>query len=175
MPRKKAAQVPSENIKGTEVAIPATLPAIQLSADDLVAEWIRNDDFVTAENKRFAEHMKPINERQETIKNLLQEKLNAEGLENFKTAHGTAYKSHILNTKVDPDGAPYINPDTNEEVRGREAVLDFALAHWDEIGNEMLMINVQKDSIENWMDAHDGNPPPGVSISRFTRINIRRS
>lgn len=174
MPRKKAESVHTEVVKGMVVDASPLPPQ---NADDLVAEHFRNDDWLTAEQKRFSEHIKPILDRQEAIKNLLMEKLNADGLENIKTQHGTAYKSRILNTKIDAEAEPYVrqnSPTDIEEFRGREAILEFCLDHWPDIGNEMLQIGVTKDAVKAWIEAN-GKPPPGVSTSTFTRINIRRS
>lgn len=170
MPRKKA--VHTENIKGTVVDA-SPLPPI--SADALIAEYVRNDDWVSAQEKAFGEHMKPIRDRQEAIKQQLHEKLLAEGGKDasFKTDHGTAYISNIMNTKIDVDAAPYTN-ERGAVVKGRDAVLDYALEHWDDIGNELLTINVVKDAVKQIIEK-TGAPPPGVQISHFARVNIRRS
>jgi len=158
------------------IEVVAPLPAT--TVDDLIQEHFRNDDWLTAEQKRFSEHIKPVLDRQEMIKNQLMEKLNTDGLEKFSTDHGTAYKSRILNTKIDADAEPYKRVDEPnrvvEEFHGREAVLEFCLDHWDEIGNEMLQIGVTKDPVKQYIEQH-GKPPPGISTSTFTRINIRRS
>lgn len=129
------------------------------SASELVAEALRIEDWMASEAKRFAEYMKPHKERVETIKNQLLEKLNAEGADNFKTEHGTAYKSHLLNIKIED----------------RNQLIDFCNDKWEECGSDMLMVSAQKDAVKNWMDANNGVPPPGISTSWFTRLNIRRS
>jgi hypothetical protein len=127
--------------------------------DALIAEYIRLDDFCKAETKRFGEHLAPRKARMEEIQNQLLALLNQRGADSTATDTGTAYKSHILNTKVED----------------REALLDWINEHWDDGGGEMLIISPQKDAVKNFMDAHEGRPPPGVSTSWFTRINIRRS
>lgn len=144
------------------------------SADELVEEHFKLRDHVAAQTKAFQEYLKPAQSRLEEIENQLLAMLNTQGCDSFKTEHGTAYKSTLMNTKIDPDAAVYVNG-MRQEVRGREALLDFALDHWDEIGNEMLMLNAQKDSVKRWMDDHAGTPPPGISVGWFTRVNIRRS
>lgn len=174
MPRKKA-QPTTENIKGTQQVIPVStgVSVLNPTADELIQEYFRNDEFITSENKRFAEHMKPFNDRQEAIKAQLQDKMNQEGLDNIKSEHGTAYKSRILNTKIDADAEPYKNAD-GYLVRGREAVLDFCMDNWAAVGNEMLQVGVTKDAVKAYMEQH-GKPPPGISTSTFVRVNIRRS
>lgn len=179
MPRKK--QI-AEEIKGPQPTTDIVQTVVSthvlgtITADALIEEHFRNDDWLTAESRRFQEHIKPVIDRQEAIKNQLLDKLNNDGLDKFSTDHGTAYKSRILNTKIDAEGEPYVRADADhrEEFRGREALLEFALDHWDEIGNELLMINAQKDAVKNYMEEH-GKPPPGITTSVFTRLNIRRS
>ncbi len=176
MPRRKAA-APAEEIKGTQQAMDLT--PVPMNADALIEEHFRNEAWLASEQDRFSKHIKPVVDRQEAIKNQLMEKLNAEGLENIKTSHGTAYKSRILQTKIDAEAEPYIRaPEEHggfqEEYRGREALLEFALDHWDQWGNEMLILNAQKDAVKQYLEAN-GKPPPGVTTSTFVRINIRRS
>jgi len=173
MPRKKAEKpLHVERVKG---ALVDNSPLPPSPASDLIGEYVRNDDWIAAQDKAYGEHMKPMRDRQEAIKQQLHEKLLAEGGKDasFKTDHGTAYISNIMNTKIDVDAAPFTNADQTIS-RGREAVLDFCLNNWDEIGNEMLQIGVTKDAVKQWIEK-TGAPPPGVSISHFARVNIRRS
>jgi hypothetical protein len=131
------------------------------------------DDFIETQNKRFAEYLKPLKEEREKIANDLLAYLNENGGEAFRCDHGTAYLSEIMNVKLDPDSA-YLNV-AGAQVQGREALLDFALDNWDEVGNELLDIRPLKEPVRKWMDTHNGVPPPGLAISHFTRLNIRKS
>lgn len=131
-----------------------------MTADELVKEYNELDDVVAAASKKFSELMKPRNDRMEEIKNLLLGMLNEQGAENIKTQHGTAYKSIIT------------TPKATDKVK----FLDFCLENWDTIGNELLQIGApQKAALQQYRDEHNGQLPPHVSITEFTRLNIRRS
>ena len=72
-------------------------------------------------------------------------------------------------------GTAYISQLANTKIEDREALFDFIAEHWDECGNDMLKLGVSIDPIRNYMQSHDGALPPGVSISHYNRLNIRRS
>lgn len=145
------------------------------TANDLIAEEIRIDDFCKAQQKAFAEHLKPHKARQEEIQNLLLALLNQQQVESIRADAGTCYKSNILNVGIDPEGTePYVKPDTGVAETGREAFLDFALDNWETFGSDGLMFSAQKDAVKKFIEEH-GKPPPGIKISYFTRVNIRRS
>ena len=145
------------------------------TANDLIAEEIKIDDFIKAQSKAFGEFLKPHKARQEEIQNLLLALLNQQQVDSIKGDAGTAYKSNILNVGIDAEGTePYVKPDNGVEERGREAFLDFSLDNWETFGQDGLMFSAQKDAVKKWIEEH-GKPPPGIKISYFTRVNIRRS
>ena len=129
------------------------------TADDLVAEHVRLDDWVKAETKRFGEHLKPHKERLTEIEDQLQTFMLQQKLDSVKADSGTAYISTIMNLKIED----------------REKYLDFVNENWDAYGNEMLLASVQKDATKQYMQDHAGAPPPGVTIGWFQRVNIRRT
>ena len=130
-----------------------------MTPDDLVAEYLRVKDFVASETKRFTEHVLPHKTRMLEIENQLLNILNQAGHESARTEHGTYYKSTLLNVKIED----------------REMLLDYANDHWDTVGNDLLMISVKKEAVKQIMENNSGKPPPGVSTSFYTNLNIRRS
>jgi len=144
------------------------------TAEQLIEEHNRTEDFVKAETKRFGEFLKPHKDRLEAIGNQLLALSNSQKWENIRTEAGTAYRSTLLNASVSPEGTPYKNS-AGEEVQGREALIDFALDNWNDIGNDLLLVSAQKDAVKRYMEDHAGQPPPGIKVGFFTRINIRRS
>ncbi len=155
-----------------QAAIEAAVPVDQ-TAEQLIAEHNKLDDWLKAETKRFGEFLKPHKERLEAIGNQLLALSNTQNWDSIKTDAGTAYRSTLLNVSVSPDGLPYERGE--EKSIGREALLDFALDHWDDIGNDLLLVSAQKDAVKKFMEANEGKPPPGIVTGAFTRINIRRS
>ena len=130
----------------------------KMTAAELVKKYLAIRDYVTSEQKRFEEHIARYKQDMEAISSQLLDMANTQGCDAFNTEFGTAYKSRIMNVKVEK----------------REELLDFCNEHWDEIGNELLLISAQKDAVKRWLD-EEGQTPPGVSVNYFTRINIRRS
>ena len=143
------------------------------TAEQLIAEHNKLSDWIKAETNRFGEFLKPHKDRLEAIGNDLLALSNLQKWDNIKTESGTAYRSTLLNVSVSPDGLPYERE--GQASVGREALLDFALDNWDDIGNDLLLVSPQKDAVKKYMEDHEGKPPPGCKVGWFTRINIRRS
>lgn len=154
-------------------------PPANQTAEALIAEHNKLEEWLKGENKRFGEHCKPYKDRLEVIGNQLLALSNQQKWDNIKTAEGTAYRSTLLNVSISPDGAPYTSsgPDgvLKGQVVGREALLDFCLDNWEDVGNDLLLISAQKDAVRRYMEQNAGKAPPGIVTSFFTRINIRRS
>ena len=146
------------------------------TAEKLIAERFALDDKIKAATKILAAHVAPLKSRMEEIDVELMGLLNQMGDDkaSISTDVGTAYKSHLLNVSIDPEGAPYVNAAGEEQV-GRMALLDWALEHWADGGADLLLVQPQKDSVKAYMEAHEGQPPPGLKTSWFTRVNVRRS
>lgn len=147
-----------------------------MTAEQLIAERFALDDKIKAATKILSAHVAPLKERMEEIDAALMVLLNQMGDDkaSISTDVGTAYKSHLLNVSIDPEGAPYVNAAGEEQV-GRMALLDWALENWNESGADLLLVQAQKDAVKVFMEAHEGKPPPGLKTSWFTRVNVRRS
>ena len=149
-----------------------------MTADQLIAEHIRLKDYVAEKNKQFNEWLKPTKDKMEAVDSALLAKLNALGggeKAMLSSDSGTAYISNIMNVSLSEDAQPFVNSETGEQQTGKMAFLDFALANWDQFGNEALLVSAQKDAIKTYMEEHQGLPPPGVKIGWFSRVNVRRS
>ena len=147
---------------------------VQNDIEQLIAEHHKIDDWVKAQSKAFAEHLKPHKARLEEIENQLLAMSNAQKCNSFKTDAGTAYRSTLMNLSISPEGPTYRNSE-GQEVIGREALLDFALENWNDYGNDILLISAQKDAVKRYMESHAGSPPPGIKVGFFTRMNVNRS
>lgn len=176
MPRTKKAEQLSLPIEAPteQVFTPQLAPK---SDEDLTRDYFALDDWLEAETKRFGEHVKPTKLMLEAIKDEFLRRLNERKADSTKTDVGTAYKSSILNIQISPEGVPYtVTTQDGVEVKvGRDALLDFALDNWEEIGNDLLIISAQKEAVRRYMDEHNGQPPPGLKTSFMVRVNIRRS
>lgn len=147
------------------------------SAELLIAEHFKLQDQIKAANKQVADFLAPHKKRLEEIDGQLLQLLNtlSDGdKKSISTDIGTAYVSNLLNVSVDPEAEAYINAGGESQV-GRMALMDFALENWETIGADLLLVQPQKDAVKKWMDEHDGKPPPGLKVSWFSRVNVRRS
>jgi hypothetical protein len=131
-------------------------------ADKLIARHLAIKDHLAVQAKEFAAFCKPFKDEMDQIEAKLREMILAlgEGAESIKTNNGTAYTSLI----------------TTPGIEDREKYLDYCLENWDSVGNEMLQLGKpQITAIKTYMDEHEGALPPGVKISTYQQLNIRRS
>jgi hypothetical protein len=130
-----------------------------LSDDALIAENFKLEDLIKAAQAKFNEWAEPHKTRLKEIEDTLFARLSERKADSTKTDSGTAYISTILNTKIE----------------NREPLIDFLMDQWDAWGSDMMQVNVTKDAVKRYMEENNGQLPPGVSISHFSRLNIRRS
>lgn len=131
------------------------------SPGEIIKARIALDTYLKAELARLDTYYKPMKEWLSAADDKLLALMNEQKVDSFKCEEGTAYRSVIPSFKVED----------------REKFLDFVLdeSNWDKYGNEMLMATPQKDAVKRFAEENDGQLPPGLSKSAFTRVNIRRS
>ena len=126
--------------------------------DQLIAENHQIDDQLKAAAKKLDDWAKPLKERRTQIEDDLFARLNERGADSTHTDSGTAYISTLMNTKVED----------------ATKLFDFLADHWDEYGAD-IQINLSKDAVKRFMETSNGLEPPGMSISHYQRLNIKRS
>lgn len=129
-----------------------------ITDDALIAENFKIEDHIKAAQTKFNEWALPHKTRLAEIEAEISRRLLERNAKNTKTDSGTAYFSDLLNAKV-------------ESV---EALYDYVADNWETIGGE-VKINLPVDAVRTYMEANEGKPPPGMSISFFKRLNIKRS
>lgn len=172
--------MPKKKVELQEI-IPAVSAALNTEEpkpptdEALMERYFQLKDWLAGEDTRYKAYVGPFKEEMDGIETEFLTRLNARGADASKTDNGTAYKSTLLNVSVSPEGLPYKAIDREAPMTGREALLEFCLDRWEEIGSDLLQVGAQKDAVKKWMEESGGNPPPGVKTSFFTRVNIRRS
>lgn len=183
VPRKKKAEPQQLDIEqaivdqtGVTAAPSPEKPMIDpaLTADLLIKREIELDDYISAQSKAFTEFCKPFRAEMEALRNRLLQMLLEQKTDSFKTKHGTAYTSTLLQHKIDPNAAPYTDEQGATYI-GRDALLYYMLDRWQEYGNEALAVSIPVATVRQVMDDNNGTPPPGLTISYFTRVNVKRS
>lgn len=109
--------------------------------------------------ERHKVEMQPLTGYIMAIKAEMLLRLQERGAQNVSVeGAGTAYQQTTLSVKVD----------------NRDEFLKFVFEDWDARSN-FLDAGVIKDPVKAWLDANNGVPPPGITISNFTKCNIRRT
>jgi hypothetical protein len=129
-----------------------------MNAADLVQEHVKLDAFIESENKKFADHLKPHKKRMEEIKNLLLGMLNEQKQNSASTDYGTYYVSDIMTPKI----------------IDREKYIDFIFDNYEDNGAMLQLREPKKEELREYIDRHNNQLPPGVSVEYFKRLNIRR-
>jgi len=99
--------------------------------------------------------LKPYSEAMETIELALLDYLNQNGLDNLKSPFGTAYRSTVVNTKM---------------IDRQALVADCKARDNFDVFTNSLTKEVVKAYLEEYKQA-----PPGVEISTFATVNVRKS
>lgn len=127
-----------------------------MTIGEMIKKYVDLRDFMKLRAEARAVEDKPYNEAMETIEGVLLQHLNENNEQSIKTEWGTAYKSTTMSAKV---ASP---EDFFNYVREADAF-------------QLLTSAVSKDAVKEHMEEHQGQPPPGVDVTYFTKVNFRRA
>lgn len=126
--------------------------------NDLIAENHKITDLIKAAQAKFEEWAVPHKTRLKEIEDDLFKRLAERGSDSTKTDAGTAYISNLASVKIE-DSAK---------------LFDFAADNWETYGDE-IKLSIGIKAVRAWMDENNGELPPGISLSKYARLNINRS
>lgn len=126
-----------------------------MDVDRLVEAYVACRDHLAGERKKFKDIEKDHKSTLSTIENAIMELADQQGVESFKTASGTAFK-----TKKD-----FVS------VENWPAALDHMIAN---DLTHLLTKSVGKAAAKEYMDEHGGALPPGLKYGYIPTISIRR-
>ena len=126
------------------------------TVDDYVAQYVKLRDFIKKETDAFDERLKPYKDAMALIEAQLGQKMLDDGVESFKTEHGTAYKSSTLSVRT-ADKDSFVRYVIGEQAWG---LVDF---------------RPLKEGVKEFLEQHGDTPPPGVDIAFVTNVRVRRS
>ena len=122
--------------------------------ESIIQKYIQLRDKIDAITEECNARCKPYDEGMKTIGAWLMDYLTKTGQTSVKTESGTAYTATHFATKV----------------IDREKFLKFL-----ELGNwELATITASRADVEQYLDQHHGETPPGVETSRRVNIVVRR-
>lgn len=146
----------------TPVQSPETPPTSghnsELSDDALIAENHKINDLIKAAQVKFDEWKAPHDARLKEIEDILFKRLVERKADSTRTDSGTAYISNLDSIKIESG----------------EKLFDFAADNWDDYGAE-IKIAIGIKAVRRYMDNNNGQLPPGISLSYYSRLNINRS
>jgi hypothetical protein len=152
--------------------------------EEIVDKYVQLRDRKAEISKRHVEELAPYNEGMENIEKWILNKMNEDGVQNYKTDAGTAYKATTTTVKmVDAKAfkeaifAPAaerlisllgVSGDMDALLgEVQNIILESAL--WD-----MVDFRAGKKGIQAHLEEKE-SLPPGVTVDSFTTLNIRRS
>lgn len=128
----------------------------EVTDNELIAENHALEDKIKGGLAKFNDWARPFKDRLAEIETELRKRLLDRKADSTRTDAGTAYLSNIMNTRVDDLGA----------------LFDYVAEHWDEADAK---VQVPVATVRAYMETHEGQPPPGMSISYYLRLNIKRN
>ena len=126
-----------------------------MDIDKLVGAYVKMRDDLDAERKKFKALEKERKAQMTRVEDHILKLCYEQGVESFKTVHGTAFKK-----KKD-----FIS------VKNWDAALDFILAN---DLTHILTKSVAKAAAKEYMEANENRLPPGLEYGSITEIGIRR-
>jgi hypothetical protein len=139
----------------TDTAAPQAEVEPQVKAKQRVAEYIACRDAINTMKEKHEQELKPLVELQNMLTGWLQRFMDAAGVENIKTAHGTCYTSTRYTASLaDP-----------------EAFMKHVLSTQ---SYDLLDRKANVTAVKDYVAEH-GNLPPGVNLSSISTVGVRRA
>lgn len=151
-------------IRTDQLPVPAAnpVPAIghnsQVTDLDLITENHKLEDLIKAATVKFSEWATPHKARIKQIEDDIFARLVERGADSTKTDAGTAYISRLESV----------------QITDQAALFDFAADNWDTYGDE-IKLSIGIKAVRAYMDDNNGQLPPGIDLSKYSRLNIKRS
>lgn len=123
---------------------------------DVIAKYIALRDFIEDQKKKFDEFLAPHRGAMKSIEAFVTNQLNEQGVESFKTEHGTAYRNTLMRASV----------------ASREDFMDFV---FDGRREGFITSAVPKEAVQEFIDANNSTPPPGIKVEYIHKTNFRRN
>lgn len=127
-----------------------------MDVQKMVKAYIKIRDKRSEIKKAFEEQDKALKEKLELIEAEMLRQMQESGIESVKTAAGTFYRQE----EITPTGADWDAFFT--WVRENDAF-------------DALERRIKKGFIKEYMEAHEGGIPPGVSVYREYVVRVRRT
>lgn len=129
---------------------------MSLTTADLIGRYIQLRDHIEAVTKQFEASLVPYKEAMEAISGAVSAEIERLDGQSIKTEQGTAYRSEWTAVKV----------------ADREAFMDFV---FDGRREGFVTNATSKEAVKEYMDAHNGQLPPGINFTSGYKTLFRRA
>ena len=145
---------------------------------DLIERYHELKATVKEMDLEYAEATKPYNAAIQAIETECLARLQAQGLQNAKTPHGTAYLATQTRVSVRDKGEFFLSrlftAFESLPVGCPELPEGLVEALWATRAFDMLDIRALKEPVKEFVKENNANPP-GVEVSHWVECNIRKS
>jgi putative heme iron utilization protein len=132
------------------------VPKPRWDAAAIVKKYIELRDFCDAEKKAFAARMKPYTEGMEMLEAAAHALMQETKQDALSTEFGTAFK-------VSKTSVTCTDKETFHAWVRKINGWGFLTAH------------VTKEAVEDWMELHEGQIPPGLKVDGYIAVQFRRA
>lgn len=128
----------------------------QMNYGVLVEKYVKLREIIATKEAEHKAALAPYKQAMDDVETALLKYFNESGIENIKTAAGTAYVSTKTTASV---------------------------ADWDALFNNFILTNraweflerrVSKSAVEAFKEANEGQLPPGINYTAVRTVNIRK-
>ena len=135
-----------------------------MTAALLVKKYIEIRDFLAAKAEERDAADKPYREAMTAIEGALAIEMDRLQCDSIKTEFGTPYRSTIVTPKV------------TDRDKFMQAVVDDVVDFGAEAESlKFFTAAISKEAVKAYMEDHADALPPGVEVTSFKKLNIRRS
>lgn len=132
-----------------------------ITDEDLVRRYLDLRAYLEKRADELKEELAVWVAQKTLIEGVMMKRLNDRNAQNSATDAGTFFKQSWTSVKV-KDKTLFLDHVFTQRMEGLPDCYD------------MLTQAVAKDSVTAFMEAHDGQPPPGIEVEHGSKIQVRK-
>ena len=143
-----------------------------ITKDVVIGKYVALRDEIKAISERHSAELAPYNDQMDKIEAWLLANLNQDGVDSYKTAMGTAYKSTTMSATM-ADKQEFLRVALAELAVVTKTPVDRVVDVVLQSG--LLDIRLAKSGVKDFMETNGGQLPPGVNVEHTVKVNVRRA
>lgn len=126
-----------------------------MTLEELITKYMALRDKRNAIKKTITDQIKEYDEAMEAIAGVLKAHLQKNNLQSIATTAGTAFFKRV----------------TSATVADKSAFREYVIANGD---FDMADFRPSKEAVEAYIEAHNGNLPPGINWSTMQEVGVQK-